>query len=143
MGINMQTRKKKFRSVFKIKVLGIIIKNREIHGYGIYKELLDLIHGLELIEKPSIGTIYRILNELLEEGFIEKRIQYKGRRKIILYHPTSKGINEFLRISRAFLTKTLIGLKLVISAINSIGEKHPDIDEIRERLRNIHNITST
>lgn len=49
MGINMQTRKKKFRSVFKIKVLGIIIKNREIHGYGIYKELLDLIHGLELI----------------------------------------------------------------------------------------------
>lgn len=135
--------KKKFRSVFKIKVLGIIIKNKEIHGYGIYKELLSIIHGLELIEKPSIGTIYRILNELLEEGYIEEKIQYKGKRKIILYHPTPKGINEFLRISKGFLTKTLIGLKLVISAINSINEKQPVINEIRDRLKRIHNITST
>lgn len=133
--------KRKIRGIFKAKVLGIIIKNKEIHGYGIYKELINLIHGLRLIEKPSVGTIYRILNELLNEEYIEKKIKYYGKRKVVLYSPTSKGIAEFLRISNAFLSKTIVGLKLVISTINSLEENQVDTKEIKNKIRRIHEIT--
>ncbi len=140
----MKNQKKHLRSLLRIYILGIIIKNEKIHGYHIYKELLDRID--ESIYKkagtPSIGTIYRILKELVEEGLVTKEEKTKNGRKIIYYAPTKKGIEEFLSISKMFVTKVIMGLSLVIDVVKTLSKKGYDIIDIFYDIKKVHQITS-
>ncbi len=140
----MKSPKKHLRSLLRIYILGIIIKNEKIHGYSIYKELLKRID--ESIYKktgtPSIGTIYRILKELVEEGLVTKEEKIKNGRKIIYYEPTKKGIEEFLSISKMFITKVIMGLSLVIDVIRTLDKKGYDIVDILYDVKKINQITS-
>ncbi len=140
----MKSKKKHLRSLLRIYILGIIIKNEKVHGYSIYKELLERID--ESIYKktgtPSIGTIYRILKELVEEGLVTKEERTKNGRKIIYYAPTKKGIEEFLSISKMFITKVIMGLSLVIDVIKTLDKKGYDIIDIFYDIKKINQITS-
>ena len=140
----MKSKKKHLRSLLRIYILGIIIKNEKVHGYSIYKELLERID--ESIYKktgtPSIGTIYRILKELVEEGLVIKEERTKNGRKIIYYAPTKKGIEEFLSISKMFITKVIMGLSLVIDVVKTLDKKGYDIVDIFYDIKKINQITS-
>ncbi|RLG90688.1 MAG: PadR family transcriptional regulator [Thermoprotei archaeon] len=140
----MKSKKKHLRSLLRIYILGIIIKNEKVHGYSIYKELLERID--ESIYKktgtPSIGTIYRILKELVEEGLVTKEERTKNGRKIIYYAPTKKGIEEFLSISKMFITKVIMGLSLVIDVVKTLDKKGYDIVDIFYDIKKINQITS-
>lgn len=61
-----------------------ILKEQELHGYGIIKR----INKETGFWKPSPGTIYPILNSLLNEKIIKEKI--KDNKKI--YSLTKKGI---------------------------------------------------
>ncbi len=141
----MKSKKKHLRSLLRIYILGIIIKNEKVHGYSIYKELLERID--ESIYKktgtPSIGTIYRILKELVEEGLVTKEERTKNGRKIIYYAPTKKGIEEFLSISKMFITKVIMGLSLVIDVVKTLDKKGYDIVDIFYDIKKINQITSS
>ncbi len=123
------------KSVLKFIMLGVIIANNEIHGYRIHREILRISRGRW---NPSIGTTYRLLNELLKDGYIDKRIVYHGRRKIIYYSATSKGFEEFTRIADSFLDKVLIGLELILSITSRRTYRgKPGVNILAEKIQRI------
>jgi len=142
--IRLKTSKKHLRSLLRVYILGLIIKNEKVHGYSIYKELLERID--ENIYKksgtPSIGTIYRILKELVDEGLVVKEEKTKNGRKIIYYTPTDKGIEEFLSISKMFVTKVVMGLSLIIDVVKALDEKGYDIVDIFYDIKKVNHIVS-
>jgi DNA-binding PadR family transcriptional regulator len=131
------------RGIFRAKVLAIIIKHGEIHGYGIYKDLLEYIRDHPYITKPSLGTIYRLLNQLVLEGYVERKATSKDGRRIIYYRATSKGIEEFLRITESFLDRIMVGLALVVSTLKQLEERGIDTMSIRDKLYRIRKLLET
>ncbi len=129
------------KGYLKTLITGIVIGKGRVHGYEIYRELVR-ISGEHW--KPSIGTIYRLLGEMVEEGCLSKEETVIGHRRIIYYTPTEKGINEFLRISREFLDRVKIGLNLIAEALNRVdADKYHDVfKEIRYKLIEIRSFLS-
>ncbi len=109
---------KKGRGFLKNIITGIVISRGETHGYEIYRELIRIGRGRW---KPSIGTIYRVLGEMVEEGCLDKRIIVKGKRKIIYYRATEKGIEEFLKATNEFVNKILLLEDLIVKALDKIS----------------------
>jgi len=127
-----------YRSALRVHILGIIIINKRIHGYGIYKEILKNTRLIERFGKPSIGTIYRILNSLVEEGLVLKNEEKSGGRTLYYYSATRKGYEEFAGICEAFLDKIVSGTKMILHAIPSLQEAGINTEGIIERLKEIH-----
>ncbi|ASJ01976.1 PadR family transcriptional regulator [Thermococcus profundus] len=71
-------------------ILLIIGLKGETHGYEILKEIEKISRGMW---KPSHGNLYTMLNKMVEEGLIEPREEYHGRRKLVKYSLTEKGWN--------------------------------------------------
>ncbi len=124
---------KKGRGFLKNIITGIVISRGETHGYEIYRELLRIGRGKW---KPSIGTIYRVLGEMVEEGCLDKRIVVRGRRKIIYYRATEKGIEEFLKATNEFVNKILLLEDLIVKALDKISNtsREEEITSILEAL---------
>ncbi|MET1160611.1 MAG: PadR family transcriptional regulator [Thermoprotei archaeon] len=133
--------KHKKRSILKVLVLSTIIRRGELHGYGIYRELTDM--GMENW-KPSIGSLYRTLHKLREEGLIEdKEIMTKNRRKIRVYKATDKGINEFIQIAQNFINKVEIGLSIILPTLSRLKSNNilkNQLSLLENTLRNINSI---
>jgi len=77
-----------FTVPMKNLILLIIGLKGEAHGYEILKEIEKITFGNW---KPSHGNIYTMLNKMGEEGLIEPREEYRGKRRIVKYHLTEKG----------------------------------------------------
>ena len=129
--------RKAYRSALRIHVLGIIIRNKNIHGYGIYKKILDNTRLIKRFGKPSIGTIYRVLNSLVEEGLVTREEKKVGGRTLYFYTPTKKGMEEFAKICEVFLDKTASGTKMILSSLPALYESGIDVNGIIERLEEI------
>ncbi|BEP17938.1 PadR family transcriptional regulator [Pyrofollis japonicus] len=56
------------------------------HGYQLMKELEELLG-----KRPSPGTVYPLLRDLLREGLVEARVSGIGGRLVKTYSLTSKG----------------------------------------------------
>jgi len=133
-------RRKAYRSALRIHVLGIIIMNNRVHGYGIYKQILENTGLVERFGRPSVGTIYRVLNNLVEEGLITRKKERVGGRTLYYYTPTRKGLEEFARICEAFLDKVGSGTRMILSALPALHGSGIDVKGIIERLEEIENI---
>ncbi|WP_456368638.1 helix-turn-helix transcriptional regulator [Thermococcus sp.] len=77
-----------FTVPLKNLILLIIGLKGEAHGYEILKEIEKITFGNW---KPSHGNLYTMLNKLAEEGLIEPREEYRGKRRIVKYALTEKG----------------------------------------------------
>lgn len=84
------------RGNLKLLVLNIILRN-PIHGYGLTKELEKLYNW-----RPSCGTLYPVLSDLEDKGFVESSETVECGRFKKIYSITKKGrvklkelINEF------------------------------------------------
>lgn len=64
-----------------------ILTNKKLSGYNVTKELENLTG-----EKYNASSVYPILYELEENQFIFGEEIMKGRRRIILYGITDKGL---------------------------------------------------
>ncbi len=122
------------RGLLKLLIMTIIIRKKKIHGYGIYKELDELASG---IWNPSIGTIYRVLNELVSKEYIRKEEVMQGNRRVVYYIPTEKGIEEFLKASDCILRKIRTGIELIVPTLKSLRERGvytSSFDDVFERI---------
>lgn len=123
------------RGLLKLFIMSIVIRKRKIHGYGIYKELDELASGLW---NPSIGTIYRILGELERKGYIKRKEEVRGGRRLVYYIPTEKGIEEFLKISDCILKKIRLGIELLVPTFKSLQEKGIFVSNLNDVFENIY-----
>ena len=111
------TERRRFKGALKLLVLALALSRGEVHGYEVYKTIGELTGGRW---RPSLGTIYRVMNEMVEEGLLEKRTSYEGRRQVGLYSPTVKGAAHFLESSTEYLRRIAIGVELVLEAASRL-----------------------
>ena len=124
----------KAKGMLKAFMLGIIIQKGRVHGYEIYKNLIDLGKNKW---RPSIGTIYRMLNEMVKEGLIEKQEIIEGKRTVIYYRPTQQGIIEFVVRSKLFLEKVYLGLSLLTATLQELKKAGMLDEELEQKVRKI------
>lgn len=126
------------KGLLRALILSIIIRNEKIHGYGIYKEIVDSSLGYF----PSIGTIYRLLGELHREGLIEKEV-VSGSKKKVYYLPTNKGLEEFVNIATCFLNKTVRGLSVLTPVMKKLYEegRRATLFVLESRVEEIYNLS--
>jgi len=105
------------RGLMKILLLSTILKYGRVHGYKIYKELVE---SSSMKWNPSIGTIYRILNNMTNEGYVEKEIENIGNRRIVYYKATDKGLEEFMKIASCVFNKIITGLEVIVPTIKML-----------------------
>jgi len=122
-------------SLLKILILAILIKEGETHGYSLYKEML---HYTSMRWKPSIGTIYRTLNDMAKEGLISKHTE--GRKHI--YTVTKEGIEYFIKNSKTPLIRMSGTLTTILEAYLKILSINPQAltKELKERLRDLETV---
>mgnify|MGYP003877395077 CR=1 FL=1 len=111
-------------------ILAILINEGELHGYALYKRILDIT---QMHWRPSIGTIYRLLNDMAKRGLVLKNT--KGRRHE--YKVTCKGMKYFIENSRIPLTRMTGMLATALEAYFRTIKDKPDAlpEDLKERLR--------
>ncbi len=117
-------------SFLELLILAILINEGDLHGYALYKRILDMTR---MHWRPSIGTVYRFLNDMAERKLILKNIE--GRR--YSYSITPQGLEYFIRNSKTLLTRKIGALTTVIKAYFKIAKGRPNIvtANLREKLR--------
>ncbi|MEM4691695.1 MAG: PadR family transcriptional regulator [Desulfurococcaceae archaeon] len=128
----------KRKGLLKTLILSIVIENKMIHGYGIYKAISDS----SIKYFPSIGTIYRLLGELYKEGLIDK-IEVSGNKKKVYYTPTNKGLEEFINITTCFLNKTVRGLSVITPVLKRLYEENRGFNlfNIESKIEELYSIS--
>ena len=104
--------------VLKMVILSMVLSRGKAHGYEVYKTLENLACGAW---RPSQGTLYRVLNEMVDEGLLRKEV-VENRRRIAYYTATEKGIGIFLEMLREFIAKLGTVLPLAMEALARIAE---------------------
>jgi DNA-binding PadR family transcriptional regulator len=88
----MSSEERIVRNLFTVPIKNIILLiiglRGEAHGYEILKEIEKISSG---IWKPSHGNLYTMLNKMVEEGLIEPKEEYQGKRRRVKYRLTEKG----------------------------------------------------
>ncbi|WFO74704.1 PadR family transcriptional regulator [Desulfurococcaceae archaeon MEX13E-LK6-19] len=97
-------------------VLQLIALYGEMHGYEIMKKIEEITMGFW---KPSTSTLYMVLDNLVKEGLLESREEYRGKIKRVKYRITEKGL-EILRMS---IGTTLEILYQIIEKLEDLNKK--------------------
>ncbi|AEK73370.1 ParR family transcriptional regulator [Thermococcus sp. 4557] len=84
-------------------ILVIVGFKGEAHGYEILKEIEKISQGTW---KPSHGNLYNMLGKMVEEGLLEPKEEYHGRRKLVKYTLTEKGW-DYLREANELALQSL------------------------------------
>ncbi|MBP1911318.1 PadR family transcriptional regulator [Thermococcus stetteri] len=88
----MSTEERIVRNLFTVPIKNMILLiiglRGEAHGYEILKEIEKISSG---IWKPSHGNLYTMLNKMVEEGLVEPKEEYQGKRRRVKYRLTEKG----------------------------------------------------
>ncbi len=79
------------RWLVRLAILALLARNGPMHGYAIYKRLLEMFSRVKLI---SMSLVYTVLSELEKEGLIEAKgfepDAPSGGRKLLA--PTERGL---------------------------------------------------
>ena len=111
--------RRKALAILKQAIIAVIIREKKIHGYGVYKELLHITRSRW---RPSLGTIYRVLNEMVNEKLITRTMTRKGDRKIFYYSVTNEGLRYFIDRSKVIVERSAIALNMVTMALKTIRQ---------------------
>ncbi len=82
-----------FKGNLKFLVL-YILSTGSIHGYGLFKKLEEKFKW-----KPSCGTLYPVLSDLEEEGYIDGRETVECGRFKKIYSLTPEGEKALEKMS--------------------------------------------
>ena len=117
-------------SFLKLLLLAILINEGELHGYALYKRILNIT---QMRWKPSIGTIYRLLNEMTEGELILKSVKKRKHG----YTITSKGLEYFAKNSKIPITRVTGMLATILEAYFKITKEKPEMiaEDIKGRLK--------
>jgi DNA-binding PadR family transcriptional regulator len=110
----------------KYVVLKILSKNKK-SGYGLIKEI-----NKQMNWKPSSGSMYPLLNDLLKDGLV--KVEKEGRKK--LYSITSEGekkLKEFDQVKDKYIEQTRAHLKVFESICNlKLGAMTSMLDNLKK-----------
>jgi len=122
-------------SLLELLILAILIKEGKLHGYALYKHIVDIT---QTRWKPSIGTIYRFLNDMARRGLVLKNVKDRKYE----YEVTHKGIEYFIENMRNPLIRLAGILATSLESYFKVAEKNPNIlsEDIKERLRTLKKI---
>ena len=133
----MRATRSRRRGLLELLVLTSIIEHGRIHGYGIYKKLVD---SAPSYWKPSIGTLYRVLNSLVVNGLVTRAEAVVNGRRVVYYSVTDKGVDEFFKIAECILNKIYAGVKLLLPALASMKTKDNRVDYFNTVFENIYTL---
>ena len=116
-------------------MLAILISEGELHGYLLYKRIMEYTC---MRWRPSIGTMYRTLNDMVKEGLVIKRSE--GRR--YSYVITPKGIEYFIENSKAPIMRMAGVLTKILEAYLKVPKEGSEVltKELRRRLRSLREV---
>ncbi len=119
-------------SFLKVLMLAILISEGELHGYLLYKRIIEFTC---MRWRPFIGTMYRLLNDMVREGLVIKRSE--GRR--YSYVITPKGVEYFIRNSKAPIMRMAGVLTKILEAHLKLPKDASELltKELRERLKSL------
>ena len=122
-------------SLLELLILAILTSEGNLHGYALYKRIMEITR---MQWKPSIGTIYRLLNNMAERGLVSKNVENRKHS----YSITAKGLEYFTENSKIPLIRKAGVLATILEAYFMIAEEKADIitDDLKERLRILNNI---
>lgn len=123
--------------VLRHLVLAVLATEVELHGYGIYKRI---VYVTQSVWRPSIGTLYRTLNGMTQEGLVSKVVV--GSRRV-LYRITEKGLETLVEETLPHATKSAGILSEFIEAYRRIhdrGDLTTLPEELRERLLRLYRV---
>ncbi|MEM0347673.1 MAG: PadR family transcriptional regulator [Zestosphaera sp.] len=123
--------KRRRTQVLRHLILAVLATNPQLHGYGIYKRI---VYVTQSVWRPSIGTLYRTLNDMVNEGLITKNSSDSRRLR---YEITSTGLEIFLKETLPHATKSAGILTEFLEAYKEIrkrGNLSGLPDELVERL---------
>lgn len=102
-------------NILKLYTLFLLSKNNKMYG----KEILDTIMSLtnENVWKPSHGTLYPLLQEMIKQGFIQED-STEGCKKY--YNITELGRKEYIKNKESFKNKILYSSKFYENLISSL-----------------------
>jgi len=87
-----------------------LLSERPMHGYAIMREIEELLGS-----RPSPGTIYPLLREMLREGLVEVRVSGVKGRLVKTYYITERG-RQYLSSRREELEEIIVffeGVRIV------------------------------
>jgi len=116
--------------LLELLILAMLIKEGDAHGYALYKRILE---ATQMLWNPSIGTIYRVLNDMTGRGLVAKDVEGRRHR----YSVTSKGVEYFASRAQAPLTRKAGVLAAMLEAYFRVAEEEPGLitGPLKERLR--------
>lgn len=126
---------RKRTQVLRHLILAVLTTNPQLHGYGIYKRI---IYVTQSVWKPSIGTLYRTLNKMVNEGLIKKSNSSSRR---LQYEITDAGLDTFVKETLPHAMKSAGILTEFLEAYKEIRKKGnlPKLpDDLVERLIRLH-----
>jgi DNA-binding PadR family transcriptional regulator len=117
----------------KAALLAFGVVRGEFYGYEAYKLFLEAGRHKW---KPSIGTIYKTLWEMVGEGLLERRsVRKTPRRTVYYYRVTEKGVETYLEKALDYAGRTAFWLGLVVEGLARLEEQgYPVPREIVGRL---------
>ncbi len=103
--------------VLRHLILAVLATNPKLHGYGIYKRI---VYVTQSVWKPSIGTLYRTLNEMVNEGLVRRESSDYRRLE---YEITSTGLEIFVKETLPHATKAAGILTEFLEAYREIRKR--------------------
>lgn len=97
--------------LLRFLILAHALIRGKTYGYGVLREVLQLSDGAW---KPSVGTIYKVISELVEEGLLREagKERYRGRQ-VIYYELTEAGFKELRWVADWLLLRISTGMRFL------------------------------
>ncbi len=120
---------KRRSSVIKHLALASLVSRGKLHGYALYKEIL---YHVEPVWRPSIGTFYRVLGEMVKLGLIERRVS-SGRA---IYAITNAGLEALANETPPHTAKMASILTQMLKAYSKLPNRNEILSNpaIKDRL---------
>ncbi len=113
--------------LLKFLVLSHALIHGRVYGYGVLKEIVNLSGGSW---RPSVGTIYKVISELVSEGLLrEERKDVRRGRQVVYYVITREGVEELRRWADWILKRVATGVKFLIMLYSRLAEEGLVSDE--------------
>ena len=122
-------------SLLELLILAMLISEGGAHGYALYKRILEVT---QMHWNPSIGTIYRLLNDMASRGLVARDVEGRRRR----YSVTGRGVEYFASRARTPLTRKAGVLAAMLEAYFKVAEEQPSLvtGDLKERLKALRDV---
>ncbi len=97
--------------LLRFLILAHALIHGRTYGYGVLREVSQLSDGAW---RPSVGTIYKVISELVAEGLLREVGKEKCRgRQVVYYELTDAGLKELRQMADWLLLRISTGMKFL------------------------------